>query len=356
MGDTIRPKRILPLDSWRGIAILLVLWGHFSYVAWMNLGAFGVEFFFVLSGRLMAQILYVNAHPLPEFFFRRATRILPALFGFVTIYLLVSSFIGEPFSLSPVWAVTALTFTINYVTIFTHGTGWFDHIWSLCVEEHAYFLLGGLVLLFGRGIRRAAILLGGLAALMMLNGIVSYAVLNQSFETVYHRSDVHVASVFIAASVFLFVRHLANAVLVRRLALPVFLVALGLGIGLNLTGMPTVVSYSLGTFCLAVAVSLVDIASRQVTAVLSSRVLTQFGLWSYSIYLWQQPFYKLDRMYDGLTIWLLLAALGCGIASYYVIERPARRGLNALWPRLEQRLSKFRSARTPPAAADKRST
>jgi peptidoglycan/LPS O-acetylase OafA/YrhL len=51
--------RLSYLDGWRGLAIICVLAGHFLFIKSFNLGPFGVELFFVLSGRLMADILFV---------------------------------------------------------------------------------------------------------------------------------------------------------------------------------------------------------------------------------------------------------------------------------------------------------
>jgi len=344
LTSTVPHGRIASLDGWRGIAILLVLLGHFYPVSWINLGIFGVEFFFVLSGRLMAQILFLNKFPLPEFFFRRATRILPALICFVGIYIGVAAIIGEPFALSPVWGASAVTFTLNYLMVFTgHRTGFFDHIWSLCVEEHAYFLLGLIVLFFGRPARRAVLVVGGLALLMMANGLISSLILHQNPEMVYYRSDVHVASVFISAAVFLFLRSQMDAAWLKRIALPLFLVSLTAGIWLSSEASSLEIMFTAGTFCLAVAVALVDIAAKPVAAAFANPVLTRFGLWSYSIYLWQQPFYKADEFYPGYTIWFLAVSLVCGVASYYLVERPMRRGLNALWPVLQTRFARKRA-------------
>jgi peptidoglycan/LPS O-acetylase OafA/YrhL len=339
LEPTVPTSRISSLDGWRGLAVILVLWGHFFPADHINLGTFGVELFFVLSGRLMAQILFLNEFPLPKFFFRRATRILPALIGFVGIYWFASSFLGEPYSLSPLWAIAAVTFTFNYLVLFTQSTGWFDHIWSLCVEEHAYFLLGGLVILFGRSVRMAIWVIGSLSLLMMLNGVVSSALLNQSYEMVYHRSDVHIASIFISVAVFLTLRNQMSAAWLNRLALPLFLAAVVSGVLLSVSSIDYAVTYTAGTTCLAVAVALVDVASKPIATAFSNPVLTRFGLWSYSIYLWQQPFYKLDEMFPGYTVCLLLAAILCGIGSYYLIEKPSRRWLNAIWPAIETRLS-----------------
>ena len=51
------------------------------------------------------------------------------------------------------------------------------------------------------------------------------------------------------------------------------------------------------------------------------------GLISYSVYLWQQPFYRLHLPYkSGLVLSLIV-----GTASFYFFESPIRRWLNANW-------------------------
>ena len=37
------------LDGWRGLAIVLLLWGHFFPVPGINLGFIGVNFFFAVG-------------------------------------------------------------------------------------------------------------------------------------------------------------------------------------------------------------------------------------------------------------------------------------------------------------------
>ena len=155
MSNSGASERILALDGWRAFAILTVLVGHFMPVPGINMGLFGVELFFVLSGRLMADILFVKKLNLGEFFFRRSTRILPALIVFVLGFFAFGLVMGEPYRMSPVWIATSLTFIQNYVMAFWKVNGWFDHIWSLCVEEHSYMLLGLLAFLLGRGVWRA---------------------------------------------------------------------------------------------------------------------------------------------------------------------------------------------------------
>lgn len=78
----------------------------------------------------------------------------------------------------------------------------------------------------------------------------------------------------------------------------------------------------------ALAVNFLEGAPRLIHAALSFRPLRQLGLWSFSIYLWQQPFYLYVRR-EGLSpfIGVGLAVLA-GLLSYYLVENPARTYLN----------------------------
>jgi peptidoglycan/LPS O-acetylase OafA/YrhL len=83
-------SRIDYLDGWRGVAILLVLIEHFLNVHLINVGRMGVDAFFVLSGMLISNILFVQKVPLATFYKRRASRILPVFFIFITTLSLFS--------------------------------------------------------------------------------------------------------------------------------------------------------------------------------------------------------------------------------------------------------------------------
>ncbi|MBB6484382.1 acyltransferase family protein [Rhizobium lusitanum] len=72
MSEIPNRFHIPALDGWRGLAILIVLTGHFGGDTVLpGLASAGVDLFFVLSGRLMAEILFVRKIPLRLFFFRR---------------------------------------------------------------------------------------------------------------------------------------------------------------------------------------------------------------------------------------------------------------------------------------------
>lgn len=62
-------------------------------------------------------------------------------------------------------------------------------------------------------------------------------------------------------------------------------------------------------------------------------MLTGAGMLSYSVYLWQQPFYRLNAKLPMLAPVLVAAAFVAGIFSYRFVEKPARRWINSLGAR-----------------------
>jgi peptidoglycan/LPS O-acetylase OafA/YrhL len=79
-------------------------------------------------------------------------------------------------------------------------------------------------------------------------------------------------------------------------------------------------------------VNAVDSAQGGYRRLLELPLIGWVGTMSFSLYIWQQPFYGMHR--NGVSAWPCLAlAAACGIWSHYAIERPARRWLNAHKPR-----------------------
>jgi len=124
----------------------------FGHPAWLadiaKFGWTGVDLFFVLSGFLISSQLFSQIKKrgnisYKEFFLKRFFRIIPAFLAVVSIYICFPSF-HEKESLPPLWKF--LTFTQNLGLDIQHA-GTFSHAWSLCVEEHFYFLFPIILLL-----------------------------------------------------------------------------------------------------------------------------------------------------------------------------------------------------------------
>lgn len=321
-----RSEHVPALDGWRGLAVTVVLLGHFCLDRrFWYVSTLGVELFFVLSGRLMADILFVRQMSLPMFFARRFTRVYPALMVFILV-------------MGPLWwatshestmsaAILALTLTINYAIFYGFPFTIFDHIWSLCVEEHSYLLLGLVAFTFRNSSRVAAasaVLLIGSAA--MINGIIRLDVFGYNTAPTIWRTDVAMAPIFISAAFFM-LSTLDDARNYWKWLTP--LAAMG-AVLTWFSGPNAAVYYGCSIIFLAIAVTGVDRSVLPFRAILESRTLRFLGQCSFSIYLWQEFFYKLNVGVLPPVI-LLFAAICCGVAGYYVIERPLRLALNSMF-------------------------
>ncbi len=182
------------LDGIRGLAILLVLFGHLfpssSYspnpfvqavlslraVTWV-----GVNLFFALSGFLITGILVDtlhNPHYFRSFFGRRALRIFPLYYGVLIVLLVLTPFFPMHWNGSQ---YLFLTYTQNLPFIINPKgpAPWavLSHFWSLAVEEQ-FYLVWPVILYWLRAPRRimlativgAAIALGLRTALALAHG------------------------------------------------------------------------------------------------------------------------------------------------------------------------------------------
>lgn len=313
--------RIPYLDGWRGCAVLAVLLAHFGSAQFINLGRVGVELFFVLSGRLMAEILFVRETPLPGFFARRFSRVYPALFIFCVAMLGVAALRGVGPTVPQF--LSAITFTANYASIWVGRSDVIDHIWTLCIEEHMYILLGTIAFLHRMRPIRLIPLFSALAAVGVVVGLVQ-TMQGLNYYEVYWRTDVRGASLLIGVVTYLTLRDGVPQSLGSAWAPLIAGIA---GLLLNINVIPDPVKYSLGTACFAVALMTMPQAPSMVSWAINHPIVLRIGVWSYSIYLWQQPFSHIDGSVAYRPLWLATAILAA-IASFYLVEQPARRAIN----------------------------
>lgn len=316
------------LDGWRGIAILLLLVGHFfPYWGLKFSGTVGVHFFFVLSGFLMAKQLFLHKTPLPTFYKRRISRIFPALYAFIAITIIFYLLMGLPVSWRSALGATALI--RNYYPVGFGNALPFDHIWSLSVEEHSYILLSALVIFFRNKIERQRIALGVLSLCCIIMAAV-YTI-NFPGPALYREKLIHteVAAFGIFFSGFLLLC-LRNGI-ERSIPQFVFYTLPIIAIVTYSSSAPPAVTMLVGLVSLALTINILHKAPGWMLRALAFPALRKVGLWSYSLYLWQQPFYALKIKGMISTSVAFLLALLAGILSYYLIEAPARNYLNRTW-------------------------
>lgn len=315
------------LDGWRGLAIFFLLMGHFFPLPGINLGAVGVNLFFVLSGILMARLLFIQQVPLPLFYKRRIARIFPAAIAFIAIIVAVRLVFGKPVDFLEVAAAAA--FVNNYFVGELGAKAMpFGHFWSLCVEEHSYIVLSALAVAARRKLANPKVL-AAVATAAIAGFTVYYSVRYDAVARaglVMH-SEVAAFGIFSSAALLLFFQGRT----LPRLPALAYPALVAFGIALHWWSVPLPLKAIAGVGALALAVNLLAAAPAPVHAALSILPLRRLGLWSFSIYVWQQPFYLLSKYHGLHPVLGLAAAVLCGVASFYLIENPARAWLNRRW-------------------------
>ena len=145
-------NRVSSIDIFRSIAILAVVTYHFNH--YLPFGFLGVDLFFIISGLLIGGLLIkeiksgkrINYF---KFFLQRGFKIWPSYYVFIFLGNLLAFFLyrtSYPNEIIPFWDLKRyLFFYQNYTGTPYHWL--FDHIWSLCVEEHFYIFLPLLFIL-----------------------------------------------------------------------------------------------------------------------------------------------------------------------------------------------------------------
>ncbi len=166
------------IEGLRAIAVLLVLAYH-AKVGPFTGGYIGVDVFYVLSGFLITSLLLRELEKtrrirLPNFWARRARRLLPASFLVIAVTVIAGHYLLAPLAQIDLThdAVAASTFVVN-ITFARRQSDYLTaqaapspllHYWSLSLEEQFYLiwpLLLVLVTRFARHMKRAIGLLVG---------------------------------------------------------------------------------------------------------------------------------------------------------------------------------------------------
>jgi peptidoglycan/LPS O-acetylase OafA/YrhL len=273
----------------------------------------------------MARLLFVQKVPLRTFYQRRITRIFPATLVFLAVVVVLFLALGKHVN----WQETlmAVLFINNYFPGEPGNAAMpFGHIWSLSVEEHSYILLALLAFAVRRKIGNAVAFTAAISAVCVV-AMAYYFTQPELGPFRWLRTEVAGYGIFLSAFFALFLGH-RNIPEMPWLLYPSLI---GIGISIHWWSIPVPIQIIFGQAAFALAVNLLFAAPKIVKSTLSLRPLCWLGVLSFSIYLWQQPFYLLMHR-NGMNAWAALPlALLCGITSFYLIERPARRYLNRRW-------------------------
>jgi peptidoglycan/LPS O-acetylase OafA/YrhL len=306
------------LDGWRGIAVTMVLISHFANVPNFSEGRFGVDLFFVLSGLLMANILFVKRTPLKTFYKRRITRIIPLTFLYALVAYISASFVGLEFTSTEV--ASTLLFLRTYFPENPHiwsSTVPIGHYWSLNVEEHCYIVLG-IMAFFIRDRTKAGITLIILGIAAILTDIAYVYTPGSPIEHSL-RTECASAPLLLSAG-YCLIREKVDILFHPTIPLLTLSIA-----ALTYTSWSPWWLRYLAPFLLAYSVNNMDRTYLTVKNIFSNKVIRIVGVWSFSIYIWQQPFYVNKELFGNFAI---IPAMLTGVLSYYFFESPLRTWLN----------------------------
>ena len=348
-GRSEEARRFYPqLDGLRALAILLVLMNHMldlklpgvvAYVA--SLGWMGVDVFFVLSGFLITKIL-LSSKPGPRafglFVLRRTLRTWPLYFTVLFIAWLILR--HDPSGIETNW-LQHVFFLQNYTPWFITRT--LGPTWSLCIEEHFYFIWPFFVFLLPR-----RVLFWVLPALFFMLPVVRYWGLHQAFtfKQLYTETQFHLDGLVAGSFV---------AVLISRYALRprtvswIGAVCFAMGIGTAFAGFRHSwdimfgqnVVFGFTSLAIGFAGLLLLLLRNEASFlinVFSIRPLRYIGRISYGIYLFQDgsisllnhlPLHRV--LGEAATSWMLAIPLRIGFTiglaalSYRFFESPILR-------------------------------
>lgn len=339
MISNTHPDYRADIDGLRAIAVLAVIAFHAS--ARLVPGGFvGVDVFFVISGYLIARLIFQGLESgtfrFSDFYKGRIKRILPAYIAVAlftlawSTYLLIpNDYIFYTTSLAASWGFASnIFFSMLSWGYFGQRTEEFPllHTWSLSVEEQFYFLFPVLLIVLHRYCKTRitpilvllAMLLAGWSEFKIAEVKSYFLLANRAHELL-----IGVITFFIAQRYPIQSTRLANVLAIIGAALLAGSLT-WITRGAAFPGINSLYP------CMASALLLYSCRIDNVlTPILKNRALVFIGLISYSLYLWHWPIFSFLRYRRiDLTFWIgtlaVAASFALAVLTWKFIERPVR--------------------------------
>jgi peptidoglycan/LPS O-acetylase OafA/YrhL len=337
-------RHVPALDGVRAVAVLLVIVEH-TRLGLISGGYLGVEIFFVLSGYLITSILLreqvaTGRISLFNFYMRRALRILPALILLLLVYALVGSLLAIDPNVIQRDVFAAASFAANWFRAFDLKLAlYFQHTWSLAIEEQFYLVWPALLILVFRGSMSRhllALILACAVSVMLWRAAMYFD--GASHLRIYNGFDTRADALLLGVAAAVFQQYSASDRKDRLLdalakfAIPLSAIFLAAAVfSISSSRWMILAGYSLVTLYAAIIILLIcNDKVPMLSRCLEWRPLRYVGRISYGLYLWH--FVVLNIMWHQLGAdSLVLATLGlaltfaCAALSYHLLERPALR-------------------------------
>lgn len=343
-GTPFRLGYVPALDGVRGVAILAVMAFNGQFI-WMGGGFLGVDIFFTLSGFLITALLIQGYDPitgigLKNFYFRRALRLLPALFLLI-LFCIAYALLLQP-SDKAANTLNGVVYSLFYVANWAQappnppGIGPLSHTWSLSVEEQFYVVWPLLLLLLLRlNSKRLVILILGVLATISVVLNIWFWQAGVPYLRMYFGTDTKANELLIGciAALLLSWRILTPGPRFKMVFHSLALVGLGGIFAAFFLARHTDAFVYNGGFtliALGTAIVVLDILlfPSAISRCFEFPPLVWIGKISYGLYLWHYPVFEgMKRLFEerldpvlmqvsGIVLTLLIAA-----SSYYFLER-----------------------------------
>ena len=327
-------ERFECLDSLRYFLAVAVVLGH--AVGWDNAvrhGALAVDFFFVLSGFVLARSLMRRERSFLRFARERFARLYPLHLITLVVLVAFTAWTRKLDSFDATQAALHAAF-VNGLG-FTHEPSWNWPSWSISVE----FAVNVAVVYF-----LATFDLRKTALLIVAAGAAYFMLFRQDFAhaTIEHRFFISdglirgVMDISLGTLVYLVYVHLRRSPWRHQVALRAMTYA-SLGGAAIILFCPSFRLYAfVSVGLISAAILLLPVTQTRLAALLGAGPLPLLGAASFSVYLWHAPLLVIARHFGWMTLEqptllscsVFVAGLTAfSIASYYWIELPAQRWL-----------------------------
>jgi peptidoglycan/LPS O-acetylase OafA/YrhL len=324
-------KRIPSLDGLRALSISLVVVGHLAHAGhaprfltqYANLG---VRIFFVISGYLITSLLVgeyerTGTISLRDFYVRRAYRIFPAALCFILVVVVLYWHTLRWYDIG-----AALLYLVNFDPVCPWVIG---HLWSLSVEEQFYFLWPSVL---KKWYRHRTIILWAVILAAPIGRTILYAlkVEGGGYGNLLTVGD-NLATGCLLATIGSRIPEIrwkaAALMLVALVLIPLYAADSRLRTLFMLFVLSPILHFSIAGILVHVV--------RHPYRLLNLGPIVWLGNISYSLYLWQQPFFNPSSFKRYGVLW----AVGLACFSYYMVEKPMLRARERM-----AALSKFKAA------------
>lgn len=321
----------------RAFSVLAVVFYHFKIPGFTG-GFIGVDVFFVISGFLMTKIILTSFEKgqfnLLEFYGRRVTRIVPALFAMTLLVgLLIYIVLPVQFLSYIRSASSSLLFLSNIQYYLQDGyfstdsqTNFLLHTWSLSVEWQFYILFPIVLWLFKKSyLNRKKLFVGIFLSLMLLSFCAMIWASFQDSSFAFYMFVTRACEMMAGGLVFLMPFHIKN-MFVKKVLSSIAVVILSVCV--YIFDEDKILWPSWWTLIPVFAtVGLLGFNFQGI--IYRSKVVQFLGNTSYSFYLWHWPIYVIALLFGWSTgfWWItggILVSFVLAIISYYTVEHYGR--------------------------------